>query len=30
MQGVGLYLARWGFTPKKPMKWAYEQRPETV
>ncbi|XDJ36045.1 MAG: winged helix-turn-helix domain-containing protein [Burkholderia sp.] len=30
LQGVGLYLARWGFTPKKPMKRAYEQRPEAV
>ncbi|MEX3592722.1 MAG: winged helix-turn-helix domain-containing protein [Burkholderia sp.] len=30
LQGIGLYLARWGFTPQKPMKWAYEQRPEAV
>ncbi|KVD54273.1 hypothetical protein WI86_10325 [Burkholderia ubonensis] len=30
LQGVGLYLARWGFTPQKPMKRAYEQRPEAV
>lgn len=27
---VGLYLARWGFTPQKPMKKAYEQRPVEV
>ncbi len=24
---MGLYLARWGFTPQKPMKKAYEQSP---
>ncbi|WP_080492205.1 IS630 family transposase [Burkholderia ubonensis] len=30
LQGVGLYLARWGFSPQKPMKRAYEQRPEAV
>ncbi|KAF1003540.1 MAG: IS630 family transposase ISCARN25 [Burkholderia gladioli] len=30
LQGVSLYLTRWGFTPKKPMKRAYEQRPEAV
>ncbi|KAF1011479.1 MAG: IS630 family transposase ISXo7 [Burkholderia gladioli] len=30
LQGVGLYLARWGFTPQNPMKRAYEQRPEAV
>jgi transposase len=29
-QGVGKYLARWGFTPQKPIKRAYEQRPEAV
>ena len=29
-QGVGKYLARWGFTPQKPLKRAYEQRPEAV
>ena len=23
-------LARWGFTPQKPIKRAYEQRPEAV
>ena len=27
---VGLYLARWGFTPQKPLKKAYEQSPEAV
>lgn len=29
-QGVGKYLARWGFTPQKPIRRAYEQRPEAV
>ncbi|QNH26410.1 IS630 family transposase [Xanthomonas theicola] len=29
-QGVGLYPARWGFTPQKPMRRACEQRPEAV
>ena len=27
---VGEYLKRWGFTPQKPTKRAYEQRPEAV
>jgi transposase len=27
---MGLYLARWGFTPQKPMKKAYEQSPGAV
>lgn len=27
---VGKYLKRWGFTPQKPIKKAYEQRPEAV
>jgi len=27
---VGLYLSRWGFTPQKPLKRAYEQRQEAV
>jgi len=27
---VGEYLKRWGFTPQKPLKRAYEQRPEEV
>ena len=27
---VGLYLQRWGFTPQKPVKFAYERRPEKV
>lgn len=29
-RSVGNYLARWGFTPQKPIKKAYEQRPEAV
>lgn len=29
-RGVGNYLSRWGFTPQKPIKKAYEQRPEAV
>ena len=27
---VGLYLSRWGFTPQKPMRRAYEQSPTAV
>lgn len=27
---VGEYLKRWGFTPQKPVKRAYEQRPKAV
>ncbi len=27
---VGEYLKRWGFTPQKPLKQAYEQRPAAV
>lgn len=27
---VALFLARWGFTPQKPMKKAYEQLPAAV
>jgi len=27
---VGEYLRRWGFTPQKPVKRAYEQKPEAV
>lgn len=27
---VGEYLKRWGFTPQKPIKGAYEQNPEAV
>lgn len=27
---VGKYLKRWGFTPQKPIKKAYEQRPEAI
>lgn len=30
VRGVGKYLQRWGFTPQKPIKKAYEQRPEAV
>ena len=30
VRGVGNYLKRWGFTPQKPIKQAYEQRPEAV
>lgn len=30
VRGVGNYLSRWGFTPQKPIKRAYEQRPEEV
>ena len=27
---IGKYLARWSFTPQKPIKRAYEQNPEAV
>lgn len=27
---VGEYLKRWGFTPQKPVKFAYERKPEMV
>lgn len=30
VRGVGNYLKRWGFTPQKPIKKAYEQNPEAV
>ena len=30
LQGVGLYLRRWGFTPQKPIQRAYEQQPQAV
>jgi transposase len=30
VRSVGKYLARWGFTPQKPIKKGYEQRPEAV
>ena len=30
VRAVGHYLARWGFTPQKPLKRAYEQRPEAA
>ena len=29
-RSVGKYLARWGFTPQRPLKHAYEQKPEAV
>jgi transposase len=29
-RSVGKYLTRWGFTPQKPIKRAYEQSPATV
>jgi transposase len=30
VRGVGKYLKRWGFTPQKPIRKAYEQSPEAV
>ena len=30
IRAVGDYINRWGFTPKKPIKRAYEQQPEAV
>jgi transposase len=30
LRSVGKYLNRWGFTPQKPMKRAYEQSPDAV
>src|SRR3989338_5362550 len=30
VRSVGKYLARWGFTPQKPIKRAYEQSPTAV
>ena len=30
IRSVGNYLQRWGFTPQKPLKRAYEQNPEAV
>lgn len=30
IRAVGDYLNRWGFTPQKPIKRAYEQQPEAV
>ncbi len=30
VRSIGKYLARWGFPPQKPIKKAYEQRPEAV
>jgi transposase len=28
VRAVGNYLKRWGFTPQKPLKKAYEQSPQ--
>ena len=30
VRAVGKYLKRWGFTPQKPIRHAYEQRPDAV
>jgi transposase len=30
VRSIGKYLTRWGFTPQKPIKRAYEQSPEAV
>jgi len=30
LRTISNYLKRWGFTPQKPMKLAYEQKPEAV
>jgi len=30
VRSVGKYLTRWGFTPQKPIKKAYEQQPQAV
>lgn len=30
VRSIGKYLARWGFTPQKPIKRAYEQSPQAV
>ena len=30
VRSIGKYLVRWGFTPQKPIKRAYEQKPEAV
>ena len=30
VRGTGNYLKRWGFTPQKPIRRAYEQQPEAV
>jgi hypothetical protein len=27
---IGLYLKRWGYTPQKPLRKAYEQQPAAV
>lgn len=30
VRSVGKYLKRWGFTPQKPLRKAYEQQPAAV
>ncbi len=30
VRSIGKYLTRWGFTPQKPIKRAYEQSPAAV
>ena len=30
VRSIGKYLARWGFTPQRPIKRAYEQNPQAV
>lgn len=30
VRSVGKYLARWGFTPQKPIRRAYEQNPQAI
>jgi hypothetical protein len=30
IRAVGNYLKRWGFTPQKPIRRAYEQNPQAV
>jgi transposase len=30
VRSIDKYLARWGFTPQKPIKRAYEQNPAAV
>ena len=30
VRSIGKYLTRWGFTPQKPIKRAYQQKPEAV
>ncbi len=30
IRAVGEYLARWGYTPQRPLKRTYQQKPEPV